>query len=94
MGTQFFLSCYNPVGEVMDLLALGNSAANFLLYCLMSTQFRATISKMLGLRARPQPARVELTVRTKLEVNWQQVFLMLGGTSMSQTQLLNFTVTE
>ena len=69
LGTRFFLSCYTPVGEVMDLLALGNSAANFLLYCLMSTQFRATISKMLGLRARPQAARVELTVRTKLEVN-------------------------
>ena len=52
LGTRFFLSCYTPVGEVMDLLALGNSAANFLLYCLMSTQFRATLAKMLGLEAR------------------------------------------
>ena len=36
----------------MDLLALGNSAANFLLYCLMSTQFRATLAKMLRLEGR------------------------------------------
>lgn len=48
-GQQFFLECYTPLGEVMDLLALSNSAANFLLYFAMSSQFRSTIRKMLGL---------------------------------------------
>ena len=55
LGTRFFLSCYTPVGEVMDLLALGNSAANFLLYCLMSTQFRATLAKMLRVEGKATP---------------------------------------
>ena len=46
LGQQFFLECYNPVGEMMDMVALTNSAANFILYCLMSSQFRKTIWKI------------------------------------------------
>ena len=33
LGKQFFYDCYNPVGEVMDMMALINSAANYILYC-------------------------------------------------------------
>ena len=66
LGTGFFMSCYHPLGEVMDLLALVNSAANFLLYCIMSSQFRATIRKILGIKKAPSTTSV--TVTTKLEV--------------------------
>ena len=49
-GKQFFIECYNPVGEIMDMMALTNSAINFILYCLMSSQFRLTGKKILGIR--------------------------------------------
>jgi len=66
LGQQFFMECYYPLGEVMDLLALGNSAANFVLYCIMSTQFRKTIRKMLGVEKRTSTS-TSVTVTTKLE---------------------------
>merc|ERR1711936_271697 len=40
------MSCYVPVGEQMDVLALLNSSFNFILYCLMSSQFRNTLSSI------------------------------------------------
>ena len=54
-GKKFYAQCYAPLGEMMDLLALANSAANFPLYCLMSTQFRATLAKMLRLEGKATP---------------------------------------
>ena len=66
-GKQFYAQCYAPLGEMMDLLALGNSAANFLLYCLMSTQFRATLAKMLGLEGGLLSSGTR-TVNPKLQV--------------------------
>lgn len=36
-------------GDIMDLMALINSAANFFLYYKMSQQFRVTLRRMLGL---------------------------------------------
>ena len=47
-GKQFFLDCYNPLGEMMDMMTLTNSSANFILYCLMSSQFRITLRKTLS----------------------------------------------
>ena len=49
LGKQFFYDCYNPVGEVMDMMALINGAANYILYCLMSSDFRQTLRKLSGL---------------------------------------------
>ncbi|KAK7066520.1 Serpentine type 7TM GPCR chemoreceptor Srw, partial [Halocaridina rubra] len=43
-GHKFFLQCYHHWGEVMDLLALINGTVNFLLYYVMSHQFRLTFS--------------------------------------------------
>jgi hypothetical protein len=41
LGRQFFTRCYTTgMGEILDLLALLNSAINFLLYCSMSRAFR------------------------------------------------------
>jgi hypothetical protein len=71
MGRVFFMECYNPVGEMMDMLALENSAANFLLYCLMSTQFRATIRKILGIqqkRSRGASTQVEVNIAILFDV--------------------------
>lgn len=36
LGDAFFSECYGHLGELMDILALINSAINFILYCLMS----------------------------------------------------------
>lgn len=44
LGKRFFQDCYQNMGEVMDMLALVNSAINFILYCVMSRQFRNTFS--------------------------------------------------
>lgn len=49
LGTDFFEHCYTPLGEVMDLLALTNCTVNFVLYCLMSRQFRITFRKTFHL---------------------------------------------
>ena len=68
LGTGFFMSCYHPLGEVMDLLALVNSAANFLLYCIMSSQFRATIRKILGLQQTSTNDSIVTSRLTRLEV--------------------------
>ena len=65
-GQQFFLECYNPVGEMMDMMALTNSAANFLLYFLMSTEFKKTLKKICGIKQKQKKTNVTFT--TKLEV--------------------------
>ncbi|CAG0913680.1 unnamed protein product [Notodromas monacha] len=46
LGRGFYETCYHYLGEVMDLLALTNSAINFLLYCCMSSQFRRIFSQL------------------------------------------------
>ncbi|XP_052819408.1 G-protein coupled receptor dmsr-1-like [Mya arenaria] len=43
---DFYYSVYSPLGDLMDLLALVNNAINFLLYCIMSTQFRTKFLQM------------------------------------------------
>ncbi|XP_054165015.1 G-protein coupled receptor dmsr-1-like [Oppia nitens] len=46
LGDKFQYAVYHKVGELMDLLALINSAINFILYCTMSRQFRVTFAKL------------------------------------------------
>ncbi|XP_046744398.1 G-protein coupled receptor dmsr-1-like [Diprion similis] len=48
LGARFFDTCYVKLGEVMDILALINSAINFILYCAMSRQFRTTFNQLFG----------------------------------------------
>jgi hypothetical protein len=48
-GDQFFTNCYAPFGELMDFVALLNSAINFILYCTMSTKFRQTFTAIFSL---------------------------------------------
>ncbi|XP_049546665.1 G-protein coupled receptor dmsr-1-like isoform X3 [Anopheles darlingi] len=46
LDKSFFFNCYLKLGDVMDVLALVNSAINFILYCSMSRQFRSTFSDL------------------------------------------------
>ena len=48
-GPEFFTQCYHPMGDLIDLMALINSAVNFILYCLMSKQFRKTFADLMGI---------------------------------------------
>merc|ERR1719264_1357943 len=48
-GSEFFIHCYHPMGDFMDVMALINSAVNFILYCLMSKQFRKTFADLMGI---------------------------------------------
>lgn len=50
LGKDFFSNVYNNFGEIMDMLALINSAVNFVLYCFMSAQFRKTFSQLFCIR--------------------------------------------
>ncbi|XP_052820065.1 G-protein coupled receptor dmsr-1-like [Mya arenaria] len=43
---NFYYTVYSPLGDLMDLVALVNNAINFLLYCIMSTQFRTKFFEM------------------------------------------------
>jgi hypothetical protein len=43
---KFFTDVYSNLGDVMDLLVLLNSAVNFVLYCIMSQQFRDTFTNL------------------------------------------------
>lgn len=43
-GRDFFDNVYSNFGETMDILALVNSAVNFIIYCSMSRQFRDTFT--------------------------------------------------
>ncbi|XP_074599409.1 uncharacterized protein LOC141853819 [Brevipalpus obovatus] len=45
-GQEFIMNVYSPLGDMMDLLALFNSAVNFILYCIMSRQFRSTFHEI------------------------------------------------
>lgn len=44
LGDEFFANVYQNFGETMDILALVNSAVNFIIYCSMSRQFRDTFA--------------------------------------------------
>lgn len=57
----FLTRCYSLFGELMDLLALINAAVGFVLYGLMSKQFRTSFKAVfLGRR---QPQRIEMTTK-------------------------------
>ncbi|KAK7067900.1 Serpentine type 7TM GPCR chemoreceptor Srw [Halocaridina rubra] len=45
-GHDFFSDCYLQLADPMDLLALINSSINFLLYCVMSREFRKTFRNL------------------------------------------------
>lgn len=42
LSASFVNEVYTPLGDLLDIVTLVNSAINFLLYCGMSKQFRDT----------------------------------------------------
>ena len=69
LGIDFLVSCYSPLAEILEMIVLVNSASNFILYCLMSTQFRNTGRKILGLKSTSAMATsVRRMSQIKLEV--------------------------
>ena len=65
---SFYVSVYMPLGDLMDFIALLNNAINFVLYCIMSQQFRARFAHMyLRRRLHLKPANSEtMTTSDKL----------------------------
>lgn len=41
---KIFLNVYVPLGDIFDITVLVNSSVNFILYCIMSRQFRKTFN--------------------------------------------------
>ncbi|KAK8785274.1 G-protein coupled receptor dmsr-1-like [Amblyomma americanum] len=54
LGQDFLNHVYNKLGAVMDILALVNSAVNFILYCSMSRQFRKAFAALFMPRIVPK----------------------------------------
>ncbi|KAH3880490.1 G-protein coupled receptor dmsr-1-like [Dreissena polymorpha] len=52
LNQYFFVEVYGNLGDVMDLLVLLNSAVNFVLYCIMSQQFRDTFKNLFVINFR------------------------------------------
>ena len=58
LGNDFYHDCYHPLGELMDMMALINSAVSFIPYSLMSLHFRKTFAKCLfGMKESTYPLR-------------------------------------
>ncbi|XP_066148722.1 G-protein coupled receptor dmsr-1-like [Euwallacea fornicatus] len=77
-GAVFLRECYVALGEIMDIIALINSSINFILYCTMSRQFRATFQEMFQFqkisnwlvrkRSNPKNGQEENGVETKMSL--------------------------
>ena len=79
-GQQFFLECYNPLGEMMDMMALINSAANFFLYFIMSSEFKKTLRTVFGIRN--SRMKRNITFSTRLDVS-NVIYVIILVTSIS-----------
>ncbi|KAI1285309.1 Sex peptide receptor [Halotydeus destructor] len=62
IGDDFFRQVYYPLGELLDILALLNSGINFILYCIMSTAFRATFAQLFCFKAQSDRRAASATV--------------------------------
>ena len=85
-GQQFFLECYNPLGEMMDMMALINSAANFFLYFIMSSEFKKTLRTIFGIRN--SRIRRNVTFNTRLDVS-NVIYVIILVTILSALLFLN-----
>jgi len=50
LGDPFFKSCYLPLADLADFIALLNSSINFILYCAMSKKFREVFTEVFHIR--------------------------------------------
>ncbi|KAL8568449.1 hypothetical protein ACOMHN_067092 [Nucella lapillus] len=67
---NIFIPCfravvYDPLGDLLDAMALTNNSVNFVLYCSMSKQFRDTFVEVFcGFCARHRPGWLKLKLIT------------------------------
>ncbi|XP_059154203.1 sex peptide receptor-like [Physella acuta] len=64
---NIFVTCFTQVvyyklGDLLDLMALTNNSVNFVLYCSMSTQFRATFADIFCPGQTAQPKWLKLRI--------------------------------
>ena len=65
-GERFFFECYTPLGDLMDMMALINCSINFIIYCLMSRQFRTTFKKICHIKVTKIKAASKAFLQSKL----------------------------
>ena len=63
---DFYMNVYIPLGDLMDFFALINNAINFVLYCIMSTQFRTKFLQMYLNRRLPLKSLEKINLTTSL----------------------------
>lgn len=64
--TDFYTNVYMPLGDLMDFIALVNNAINFVLYCIMSTQFRTKFLQMYLNRRLPLKSFEKINLTTSI----------------------------
>lgn len=84
LGPKFFDSCYHPLGEILEIIVLFNCSTNFLIYCLMSSQFRITGKKILGMKKKVVCNRRMSSI--KLE-KFQDIKFANGDRTLTTTQV-------
>ena len=55
VDSHFFYEVYVPLGDIFDITVLVNSSVNFLLYCIMSRQFRKTFKDVFWIKYQRSP---------------------------------------
>ena len=64
-GHCFTKLVYDPLGDILDMMALVNNSINFVLYCTMSTQFRNTFMSIFCPAGIKRPQWLKLTLLKK-----------------------------
>lgn len=65
LGKDFFVNVYLNFAETMDILALVNSAVNFIIYCSMSRLFRDTFAFLFFPKVKGKWAAIPATEQTQ-----------------------------
>lgn len=84
LGDAFFTNCYGHLGELMDILALINGAINFILYCVMSRQFRQTFNRIFRSRLLDKWTGIPLPA-TAVTANAQSSIVNHGQNNVTPT---------
>jgi hypothetical protein len=91
LGEKFFQEVYNPLGEVLDMLALVNSSINFILYCTTSSVFRQTFCKLFcpfySIATDPITLRTGTTTSTDPRQTTTQTIIQFKGKDALDTPL-------
>ena len=78
---------YNPLGDILDIVALLNNAINFVLYCTMSQQFRDTFVATFCRCFTRRGDNTDETVNSNVSKWAKRHLITANGTSTKTTQL-------